>query len=211
MILAKTIKGFGMGKSGEGLNSAHQQKKLGDEALREVRDRFNIQITDEELAGLTFQKAGRRQRGIAVPAGTPRRPRRDICRRAIRLRRPLVVPPLEAFQSRCSKAQADRDDDPPPWLPWCACSPPWSRTRTSAKHIVPIVPDEARTFGMEGMFRRDRHLFLGRTSFTRPRTPISSCSIARTSRGRFSRKASTRRAACVPGLAAATAYSRSPA
>src|SRR5258708_13506598 len=56
VILAKTVKGFGMGKAGEGLNVAHQQKKLGDEDLKAVRDRFNIQITDEELAGLTFRK-----------------------------------------------------------------------------------------------------------------------------------------------------------
>src|SRR6202043_4249088 len=52
VILAKTVKGFGMGKAGEGLNSTHQQKKLSDDALKEVRDRFNIQITDEEPPGL---------------------------------------------------------------------------------------------------------------------------------------------------------------
>ena len=56
VILAKTIKGFGMGKSGEGLMSTHQQKKLSDDALKEVRDRFNIPISDEEIAGLTFRK-----------------------------------------------------------------------------------------------------------------------------------------------------------
>src|ERR1700727_257794 len=56
VILAKTVKGFGMGKAGEGLNSTHQQKKLTDENLKEVRDRFNIQITDEEIAGLNFRK-----------------------------------------------------------------------------------------------------------------------------------------------------------
>ena len=56
VILAKTVKGFGMGKAGEGLNSTHQQKKLSDDELKEVRDRFNIQITDEEIAGLSFRK-----------------------------------------------------------------------------------------------------------------------------------------------------------
>jgi len=56
VILAKTVKGFGMGKAGEGLNSTHQQKKLTDENLKEVRDRFNIQISDEEIAGLSFRK-----------------------------------------------------------------------------------------------------------------------------------------------------------
>ena len=56
VILAKTVKGFGLGKSAEGLNVAHQQKKLGEEDLRAVRDRFNIPISDEEIAGLTFRK-----------------------------------------------------------------------------------------------------------------------------------------------------------
>src|ERR1700728_3218077 len=58
VILAKTVKGFGLGKAGEGINSAHQQKKLGHQALRAVRDRFNIQTSDEEIAGLTFRKPG---------------------------------------------------------------------------------------------------------------------------------------------------------
>src|SRR6202012_5540851 len=56
VILAKTVKGFGLGKAGEGLNSAHQQKKLGEQDLKEVRDRFNIRISAEEIAGLTFRK-----------------------------------------------------------------------------------------------------------------------------------------------------------
>src|SRR5271165_321006 len=98
VILAKTVKGFGMGKAGEGLNVAHQQKKLGDEALKEVRDRFNIQITDEEIAGLTFRKpredseemrylhARRSALGGYLPA-----------RSAVAA--PLMVPPLEAFSA----------------------------------------------------------------------------------------------------------------
>src|ERR1700726_2763692 len=96
VILAKTVKGFGMGKAGEGLNVAHQQKKLGDEALKEIRDRFNIPITDEEISGLTFRKPDEDSEELTA----------------------LV------------------------------------KDKNIGKHIVPIVPDEARTFGMEGMFRQ---------------------------------------------------------
>src|SRR5208283_1134524 len=56
VILAKTVKGFGMGKAGEGLNVAHQQKKLDDDSLKDFRNRFNIPVSDEEIKGLSFRK-----------------------------------------------------------------------------------------------------------------------------------------------------------
>ena len=62
VILAKTVKGFGLGKGGEGQNVAHQQKKLDDEALKDFRDRFNIPLSDEEIAQARVLQAGRRQR-----------------------------------------------------------------------------------------------------------------------------------------------------
>ena len=150
VILAKTIKGFGMGKSGEGLNSAHQQKKLGDEALKEVRDRFNIQITDEEIAGLTFRKPAadseelqylqerRAALGGYLPARNSAAP-------------PLVVPPLEAFSSLL-EGTADREISTTMALVRMLTA--LVKDKNIGKHIVPIVPDEARTFGMEGMFRQ---------------------------------------------------------
>jgi pyruvate dehydrogenase E1 component len=150
VILAKTIKGFGMGKAGEGLNSAHQQKKLGDEALREVRDRFNIQITDEEIAGLTFRKPSgdseelkylqehRAALGGYLPARYSSAP-------------PLIVPPLEAF-STLLDGTADREISTTMALVRMLTA--LVKDKNIGKHIVPIVPDEARTFGMEGMFRQ---------------------------------------------------------
>ncbi|MGH9560190.1 MAG: pyruvate dehydrogenase (acetyl-transferring), homodimeric type, partial [Terracidiphilus sp.] len=150
VILAKTIKGFGMGKSGEGLNSAHQQKKLGDEALREVRDRFNIQITDEEIAGLTFRKPGadseelkylqerRAALGGYLPARYSSAP-------------PLTVPPLEAFSSLLD-GTGDREISTTMALVRMLTT--LVKDKNIGRHIVPIVPDEARTFGMEGMFRQ---------------------------------------------------------
>ncbi len=139
-----------MGKAGEGLNSAHQQKKLGDEALKEVRDRFNIQITDEEIAGLTFRKPRedseelsylqkhRAALGGYLPARSSAAP-------------PLVVPPLEAFSSLL-EGTADREISTTMALVRMLTA--LVKDKNIGKHIVPIVPDEARTFGMEGMFRQ---------------------------------------------------------
>jgi pyruvate dehydrogenase E1 component len=150
VILAKTVKGFGMGKAGEGLNSAHQQKKLGDEALKEVRDRFNIQITDEEIAGLTFRKPSmdseelryllehRATLGGYLPMRSSEAP-------------PLLVPPLEAFSSLL-EGTGDREISTTMALVRMLTA--LVKDKNIGKHIVPIVPDEARTFGMEGMFRQ---------------------------------------------------------
>jgi len=150
VILAKTVKGFGMGKAGEGLNSTHQQKKLSDEALKEVRDRFNIQITDEEIAGVSFRKPAadseemkylqerRAELGGYLPARSASAP-------------PLVVPPLEAFNSLL-EGTSDREISTTMALVRMLTT--LVKDKNIGKHIVPIVPDEARTFGMEGMFRQ---------------------------------------------------------
>jgi len=195
VILAKTVKGFGMGKAGEGLNSTHQQKKLTDDNLKEVRDRFNIQITDEEIAGLSFRKPApdseemrylqdrRAALGGYLPARSSLAP-------------PLVVPPLEAF-STLLEGTGDREISTTMALVRMMTS--LVKDKNIGKHIVPIVPDEARTFG-NGRDVSGRLAFIPRLgSSTRRRTPISSCFIARISRDKFSRRASTRREACAPG------------
>ena len=150
VILAKTVKGFGLGKAAEGLNSAHQQKKLGDEALKEVRDRFNIQISDEEITGLTFRKPGadseemkylqerRASLGGYVPARSSSAPA-------------LAVPPLEAF-SGLLEGSGDREISTTMALVRILTT--LIKDKNVGPHIVPIIPDEARTFGMEGMFRQ---------------------------------------------------------
>jgi pyruvate dehydrogenase E1 component len=150
VILAKTVKGFGLGKAAEGLNSAHQQKKLGDEALKEVRDRFNIQISDEEITGLTFRKPGpdseemkylqerRAALGGYVPVRSSSAPA-------------LAVPPLEAF-SGLLEGSGDREISTTMALVRILTT--LIKDKNVGSHIVPIIPDEARTFGMEGMFRQ---------------------------------------------------------
>src|SRR6201996_3205085 len=150
VILAKTVKGFGMGKAGEGLNSTHQQKKLGEEALKEVRDRFNIPITDAEIVGLSFRKpdedseemrylqARRAALGGYVPTRNSEAP-------------PLMVPPLETF-SNLLEGTGDREISTTMALVRMLTA--LVKDKNIGKHVVPIVPDEARTFGMEGMFRQ---------------------------------------------------------
>ncbi len=150
VILAKTVKGFGLGKAAEGLNSSHQQKKLGLEALRAVRDRFNIQISDEEISGLTFRKPAPeseemqylQERRAALGGYVPQRSSASP---------PLVVPPLEAF-SALLDGTADREISTTMALVRILTT--LIKDKNVGRHIVPIVPDEARTFGMEGMFRQ---------------------------------------------------------
>ncbi|MGO8857029.1 MAG: pyruvate dehydrogenase (acetyl-transferring), homodimeric type [Steroidobacteraceae bacterium] len=150
VILAKTVKGYGLGKAAEGINAAHQQKKLGDEDLKEVRDRFNIQISDEEITGLAFRKPAadseemkylqqhRAALGGYVPARSSSAP-------------PLAVPPLEAF-SALLEGSGDREISTTMALVRILTM--LIKDKNIGKHVVPIVPDEARTFGMEGMFRQ---------------------------------------------------------
>jgi pyruvate dehydrogenase E1 component len=150
VILAKTVKGFGMGKAGEGLNSTHQQKKLTDENLKEVRDRFNIQISDEEIAGLSFRKPAAdseemrylQERRAALGGYLPARSS---------IAPPLTVPPLEAF-STLLEGTGDREISTTMALVRMMTT--LVKDKNVGKHVVPIVPDEARTFGMEGMFRQ---------------------------------------------------------
>ncbi len=150
VILAKTVKGFGMGKAGEGLNSTHQQKKLSDEALKEVRDRFNIPVSDAEIAGLSFTKPAPeseemkylQERRSSLGGYLPARSSSAA---------PLTVPPLETFSSLL-EGTSDREISTTMALVRMLTT--LVKDKNIGKHIVPIVPDEARTFGMEGMFRQ---------------------------------------------------------
>ena len=150
VILAKTVKGFGLGKTAEGLNVAHQQKKLGEEDLKAVRDRFNIPISDEEIAGLSFRKPAPdseeiiylQERRAALGGYLPERNSAAP---------PLPAPPLEAFSALLEGTQ-EREISTTMALVRILST--LVRDKNIGKHVVPIIPDEARTFGMEGMFRQ---------------------------------------------------------
>jgi pyruvate dehydrogenase E1 component len=150
VILAKTVKGFGLGKSAEGQMVAHQQKKLDDGALKELRDRFNIQVSDADLAGLPFRKPAedsqemiylqsrRKALGGYLPARKPTAPA-------------LVVPALSAFRAILD-GTAEREISTT--MAFVRILTVLLKDKNIGRHIVPIVPDEARTFGMEGLFRQ---------------------------------------------------------
>jgi pyruvate dehydrogenase E1 component len=150
VILAKTIKGYGLGESGEGKNITHQQKKMNEEGLREFRSRFGIPISDEDLARVPFYKPAddtpemkylherRRALGGYLPARTPDAP-------------PLTPPAPQIFQE-FRDGTGDREVSTT--MAFVRILAKLLRDPNIGRFIVPIVPDEARTFGMEALFRQ---------------------------------------------------------
>src|SRR5215213_3565829 len=151
VILAKTIKGYGMGEAGEGQNITHQQKKKNEEALRVFRDRFELEVSDEEVDSLSYHRP---------PADSAEmrymRERREALGGHLPARRehvdqPLEVPPLEIFSSQL-EGTGDREISTT--MAFVRVLAALLRDKELGPRIVPIVPDESRTFGMEGMFRQ---------------------------------------------------------
>jgi len=150
VILAKTVKGFGMGKAAEGQMVAHQQKKLDDATLRELRDRFNIPVSDADITNLPFRKpeAGsdemrylqerRKSLGGYLPQRTPSTSK-------------LQIPELAAFQAILD-GTGEREISTT--MAFVRILGVLLKDKQIGRNIVPIVPDEARTFGMEGLFRQ---------------------------------------------------------
>jgi pyruvate dehydrogenase E1 component len=150
VILAKTVKGYGMGAAGEGQNITHQQKKMAENTLRVFRDRFAVNLTDDQIATLPFLKPAEdspemrylRQRREALGGYLPaRRPKSQ----------PLEVPPLSAFDSQL-KGSGEREISTT--MGFVRVLNTLLRDKAIGKRVVPIVADESRTFGMEGMFRQ---------------------------------------------------------
>jgi len=149
VILAKTVKGYGMGEAGEGQNITHQQKKVGEDALRKFRDRFNIPVSDADLPKLPFCRPADdsqemkylRKRGEQMGTVPLRKP----------VAQPLQVPGLEAFEALL-KGTEDREISTT--MAFVRLLGMLVKDKNIGKLVVPIVPDESRTFGMEGMFRQ---------------------------------------------------------
>jgi pyruvate dehydrogenase E1 component len=150
VILAKTIKGYGLGESGEGRNVTHQVKKINEDELREFRTRFGIPISDEEVAKAPFYKPPedsvemqylrdrREALGGYVPSRTPTRV-------------PLEVPPLSEYTDFL---EGYGDKELSTTQGFVRLFTKLLRDKRIGRNIVPIVPDESRTFGMEGLFRQ---------------------------------------------------------
>ncbi|KUM02230.1 pyruvate dehydrogenase (acetyl-transferring), homodimeric type [Chromobacterium subtsugae] len=150
VILAKTIKGYGMGASGEAKNIAHQAKKMDLESLRNFRDRFGIPVSDEDLPNvpyylpaedspeMKYMRERRAALGGYLPARNP-------------VNHPLAVPELSAFDAQL---QASGDREFSTTMAFVRMLGTIMKDKNIGKRVVPIVPDESRTFGMEGMFRQ---------------------------------------------------------
>ncbi|WP_072680254.1 pyruvate dehydrogenase (acetyl-transferring), homodimeric type [Arcobacter sp. LA11] len=151
VILAKTVKGYGMGEAAEGKNIAHGVKKVDTTVLRQFRDRFDIPVSDEDVDNLKYyrpaddseemqyMKARRAELGGSVP------------QRRQKFSTPLEIPALEKFDG-VLKGSGDREISTT--MAFVRVLNILVKDKKIGKNIVPIVPDEARTFGMEGMFRQ---------------------------------------------------------
>jgi pyruvate dehydrogenase E1 component len=150
VILAKTIKGYGMGTAGEAMNIAHQQKKLVIDQLKTFRDRFAIPISDREIEDVPFirpaedsPEAKYLKDRMGELGSVPSR-RRNV-------EKPFDVPPLETFKAVLDDS-GDREISTT--MAVVRVLQTLMRDKTLGPRIVPIVADESRTFGMEGMFRQ---------------------------------------------------------
>jgi pyruvate dehydrogenase E1 component len=150
VVLAKTVKGYGMGDSGEALNISHQQKKMDDESIRLFRDRFKIPVSDEDIGDLPYYHPGEDSEEVKYMQERRQQLGGYLPQRRVEPM-PLQVPPLEAFESLL-KDTGEREISTT--MTFVRALAIMLRDKNIAKHIVPIVADEARTFGMEGMFRQ---------------------------------------------------------
>lgn len=150
VILAKTVKGYGMGAAGEGQNITHQQKKMTLEQLKAFRNRFSIPVSDDEIADVPFYKPDdsspeiqylhrqRKKLGGYLPA-------------RLNQSNPLTIPPLATFEAL---TQTSGDREISTTMAFVRILSILIKDKNLGSRIVPIIPDECRTFGMEGLFRQ---------------------------------------------------------
>ncbi|KMT64916.1 pyruvate dehydrogenase (acetyl-transferring), homodimeric type [Catenovulum maritimum] len=151
VILAKTVKGYGMGDAAEGKNIAHGVKKMDIEAIRHMRDRFNVPVADEDLANLPYYRFPENsaeykymmKRREALGGTMPKRLENSTVK--------LEVPGIEAFKATTDGSKGREISST---MAFVRVLTALLKDKKIGKNIVPIIPDEARTFGMEGLFRQ---------------------------------------------------------
>jgi pyruvate dehydrogenase E1 component len=205
VILAKTIKGYGMGESGEGQNITHQQKHMADAALARFRDRFGLPLTDEQLAQLPFlrleegseEMAYLRERREALGGYLPSRRRRST--------ETLSVPGLSAFGGQLGGTPGREISTT---MAFVRILNTLLRDKAIGPRVVPIVPDESRTFGMEGMFRQFG-IFSQAGQLYRPEDASQLMYYREAPDGQMLQEGINEAGAMASWIAAATAYSTS--
>jgi pyruvate dehydrogenase E1 component len=150
VILAKTIKGYGMGRAGEGQMITHQAKKMTEEALLQFRDRFELPLSDEQVLAAEYYKP---------PDDSPEMRYLRECREKLggvlparrRSAQRLEIPPLETFKGQL-EGTGEREISTT--MAFVRILAALLRDKQIGRRVVPIIPDESRTFGMEGLFRQ---------------------------------------------------------
>jgi len=151
VILAKTVKGYGMGESGQAQNTSHQQKKMSLDSIRSVRDKYELPINDDELTELPYLTLAEdskemqymRQRRAALGGNMHFRRRKAD---------PLTIPDLQQFKAILAGSRKGHEISTT--MAFVKILNLLIKNKNIGHRIVPIVPDESRTFGMEGMFRQ---------------------------------------------------------
>lgn len=150
VILAKTIKGYGMGSAGEGMNITHQQKKMNEEQLKSFRDRFNIPVSDDAIASVPFYRPDEQSPEIKYL-----KKQRELLGGSLPFRHnespSIPAPTLDAFAA-VTQQLGDREISTT--MAFVRILHILLKDKTLGQRVVPIVPDECRTFGMEGLFRQ---------------------------------------------------------
>ena len=152
VLLIKTVKGYGMGKAGEGKNTVHQTKKLTDDDIRYMRDRFNLPIPDSELPKIPFYKPSEdspemrylHERRKALGGYLPHR--------RVKADEQFTIPPLDTFKAVLEPTVEGREISTT--QAYVRFLTQLLRDQALGPRVVPILVDEARTFGMEGLFRQ---------------------------------------------------------
>ena len=150
VVIAKTVKGYGMGKSGESINTTHQQKKLDEQDLLYYRDRFNVPLTDEQVKNIEYYKPAENSEEIKYLKERRKQLGGFIPERSS-LSKPIKAPPKDIFES-FMKSTGEKEMSTTMVLVRMLTN--LLRDKNVAPRLVPIIPDEARTFGMEGFFRK---------------------------------------------------------
>ena len=150
VIIAKTIKGYGMGKSGESMNTTHQQKKLDEKDLLYYRDRFNVPLTDKQVKNIEYYKPPDSSEEIKYLKNCRTKLGGNIPERTT-FAKSIKTPPVDIFES-FMKSTGEKEMSTTMVLVRMLAN--LLRDKNVAPRLVPIIPDEARTFGMEGFFQK---------------------------------------------------------
>ncbi len=206
VLLTKTVKGYGMGEAGEGQMITHQQKKMGYESLLKFRDRFKVQLTDEQVKNLELVRLAEdspemkylRERRAALGGYLPQRRTKSD--------ENLKVPELSAFKAQLDATGEGREISTT--MAFVRVLNTLLRDKAIGPRVVPIVPDESRTFGMEGMFRQ-YGIFSQVGQLYRPQDADQLMYYKEDSKGQMLQEGINEAGAMSSWIAAATSYSTS--